>query len=454
MQPIAMNRVQTEKLVQIQEILRFDNLIGYLKMRFLCLPDMRSGHNVRYSIQDAALGAFSVFFTQCPSFLAHQKHLQETKGQNNATSLFQGMNLMSDNQIRNLLDPISPRHLTPVFEHIYQTLRDGGFIESYRCLNDTILIALDGVCYHSSPNVFCEQCYQRKHKNGTVTYSHSAITPVIVAPGNPHVISLPPEFITPQDGHEKQDSEHAATKRWLLEHAKHYRELGVTFLGDDLYDCQPICSAMLAEGCHFLLTCKPDSHKALYEFVDGLAQINKIQTVTANRRQGKQHYIDTYRFVNQIPLRDSDDALQVNLCELVTTNLTGKVVYKNAFVTDHLIEEKNVVDMVAAGRARWKIENENNNTLKTKGYNLEHNFGHGAQYLSQVLLTMNLLAFLYHTVLHFFDTAYQLIRAKLPSRETFFDDLRALTRYMYFENWSQLMRFMMHGLKINLHDSG
>ena len=28
---------------------------------------------------DAALGAFSVFFTQCPSFLAHQKHLQETK---------------------------------------------------------------------------------------------------------------------------------------------------------------------------------------------------------------------------------------------------------------------------------------------------------------------------------------------------------------------------------------
>ena len=110
--------------------------------------------------------------------------------------------------------------------------------------------------------------------------------------------------------------------------------------------------------------------------------------------------------------------------------------------------------MVAAGRARWKIENENNNTLKTKGYNLEHNFGHGAQYLSQVLMTMNLLAFLYHTVLHFFDTAYQLIRAKLPSRETFFDDLRALTRYMYFENWSQLMRFMMHGLKINLHDSG
>ena len=67
---------------------------------------------------------------------------------------------------------------------------------------------------------------------------------------------------------------------------------------------------------------------------------------------------------------------------------------------------------------------------------------------------MNLLAFLYHTVLHFVDVAYQLIRAKLPSRKTFFDDLRALTRYMYFENWNQLMQFMMHGLRIQLLDSG
>lgn len=96
---------------------------------------------------------------------------------------------------------------------------------------------------------------------------------------------------------------------------------------------------------------------------------------------------------------------------------------------------------------------ENNNTLKTKGYHLEHNFGHGKEYLSQLLLTMNLLAFLYHTVLHLVDTAYQLIRKKLPTRKTFFDDLRALTRYMYFNNWQQLLRFMMTGLEIELPNS-
>jgi hypothetical protein len=454
MQPIAEKITCPINAMPHQQFLRFDNLVGYLKMHFLCLPDARIGNNITYSMQDAALGAFSVFFTQSPSFLAHQKHLQETTGQNNATSLFQINKIMSDNQIRNLLDPVAPRHMTPIFEHVYQTLRDAGYIEQYRCLNNTILIALDGICYHSSENTFCEQCYQRKHKNGTITYSHSAITPVIVAPGNPHVISLPPEFITPQDGHDKQDSEHAATKRWLQEHAKQYKDLGVTFLGDDLYDCQPICEAMLAEGCHFLLTCKPDSHKTLYEWIDDLTRNGTVKTLIILRRQGKKTYTDTYRFVEHIPLRNSDDALHVNWCELVTTDASGKIIYKNAFVTDHAITEKNVVDTVKSGRARWKIENENNNTLKTKGYNLEHNFGHGTQFLSQVLLTMNLLSFLYHTVLHFVDTAYQLIRAKLPSRKTFFDDIRALTRYMYFDSWQSMMQFMMKGLKIPMPGTG
>ena len=45
-------------------------------------------------------------------------------------------------------------------------------------------------------------------------------------------------------------------------------------------------------------------------------------------------------------------------------------------------------------RGRWKIENENNNVLKTKGSHLEHNFGHGKQYLSAFMLSLNLLAFL------------------------------------------------------------
>ena len=141
----------------------------------------------------------------------------------------------------------------------------------------------------------------------------------------------------------------------------------------------------------------------------------------------KKTETDHYRFVNEVPLRDAEDALEVNWCELTTTRADGSVVYHNAFATNHAITGENVVEMVKAGRTRWKVENENNNTLKTKGYHLTHNFGHGKQHLATLLATLNLLAFLFHTVLGMSDAKYQLIRQTLPTRKTFFDDIRAST---------------------------
>jgi hypothetical protein len=46
-------------------------------------------------------------------------------------------------------------------------------------------------------------------------YSHAVMLAVVCTPGQEHVICLELEFITPQDGHAKQDSEQQATKRWV-----------------------------------------------------------------------------------------------------------------------------------------------------------------------------------------------------------------------------------------------
>ena len=86
--------------------------------------------------------------------------------------------------------------------------------------------------------------------------------------------------------------------------------------------------------------------------------------------------------------------------------------------------------------------------MKTKGYNLEHNFSHGKKNLSNLLLIMNLIAFLFHTLLEFFDKRYALIRKTLPRRKTFFEDLRALTRYVLHNSWNDLMCFMLEGLEL------
>ena len=64
------------------------------------------------------------------------------------------------------------------------------------------------------------------------------------------------------------------------------------------------------------------------------------------------------------------------------------------------------------------------------------------------MLSLNLLAFLFHTVLEWSDEHYALLCRVLARHQTFFEDIRALTRYMVFESWHHLMDFMMKGLKL------
>jgi hypothetical protein len=372
--------------------------------------------------------------------------MQRERGRNNATSLFGVERIPSTQQICNLLDPVDPAHLAPLSLAIVAALHRAGALESHRALGGGFLIALDGTQYFSSATLHCPNCSTRTRADGSVRYAHTAVTPVLLAPARETVFALPPAFVVPQDGHAKQDCELAASTRWLTCWARSIAAWGVTFLGDDLYCHQPFCEQVRAHGCHFLFVCLPQSHPTLYEWVGDFERAGALPTHTVTRWTGKQRLTDTYRYLNDLPLRDGDDALLVSWCELVTTDAAGRVLYRNAWASSHRITAKTVVAIVAAGRARWKIENENNNTLKTQGYRFEHNYGHGKQHLSAVLASLILLAYLVHTVLDLLDERYRAVRARLPSRRTFFEHLRALAQYFPFDTWEQLFDFMLEGL--------
>lgn len=164
------------------------------------------------------------------------------------------------------------------------------------------------------------------------------VTPVIVAPGQADVIPLVPEFIVPQDDHDKQDCETAAAKRWLSQHGERYSVLKVTVLGDDLYCHQPLCQQLLGQQFNFILVCRPESHTTLYEHLEGIT----LPTFTTKRWTGKVEETYTYRYLNGVPLKDDDDALLVNWCELTVRRPDGKVTYKNSFATNHLITNNTV----------------------------------------------------------------------------------------------------------------
>jgi hypothetical protein len=130
-----------------------------------------------------------------------------------------------------------------------------------------------------------------------------------------------------------------------------------------------------ADNIHFAAGTyvKPDSHKTLSEYLTGVDLPSKSQKV----RRGKQCATHIWRWMTDIPICDGDDALKINWLELVIKGAKGQIAYRNSFVTDLPVNTDNVAGLANVGRARWKIENETFNVLKTKGNNLEHNFGHG-----------------------------------------------------------------------------
>ena len=430
--------------------LGFDHLQTLLRQHTADLHDVRKpSPNTRYTVQNAALSAFGIFFTQSSSFLEYQRKLRQGRGHDNAQTLFGVEPIPSDNQIRKLLDPVAPSSFNPLFLEVFNHLDQQHLLEPFRFLDHQLLISLDGTQYFSSKTIHCQNCLTRQLSNGQTLYYHTAITPVVVCPGRSEVVALPPEYIMPQDGHEKQDCEQSAGKRWLMQYGAILAPHRVTLLGDDLYSKAPFCSLALQQGFNFILVCKPDSHRKFAQRLAFWQDQGLISQYEERERKGAVTEVTLYRFINDVLLKEGEQRLSVNWVEMTVVNAkTGEQLYYNTFITNHRLTQDNVAQVAQAGRGRWKVENENNNVLKTKGYHLEHNFGHGKQHLSATMLSLNLLAFLFHTVMEWSDDKYSLLRQVLVRRQTFFDDLRALTRYMVFESWSHLMDFMIEGLEL------
>jgi hypothetical protein len=381
-----------------------------------------------------------VFFMGSPSFLGRQRALGEGHGRSNCQTLFGMTAIPTDAYIRQMLDGAPPATFDPLF---FKAAETDGVLDPFRRLDGRVLIALDGTECFCSRKIHCPRCSTRKRCDGGTEYFHALLGASIVAPpsrapspGHQQVLPLPPAFIAPQDGAEKQDCERNAAKRWLMRHGPAVRPLRPVFLGDDLFACQPIATAVQQAGGNFIFTCKPTSHQTIAEYLAGAELEEHRQSVVI---RGKRT-TTIWRWLSAVPMRATDDALIVNWLSVEILNGKAKRTYYNSFITDLAVTAANVAELAACGRARWKIENETFNVLKTNGYNLEHNFGHGKETLASILVTLNLLAFAFHTAARLAVLAWREAVVARGATYRFFEHLRTVTAYVVFETWDHLLR--------------
>ncbi len=418
-------------------VVLLESLLMKVRDCFNSLKDARKGLNTSYSFSDVCMAGYSVFHLQSPSFLAHQERLEKKHTTHNGKTLFGFSKTPSHNQIRHLLDTIDPQDLNSLFDSLQSEVKKEDFSSQ-----EGLVVALDGTYFFSSERVCCARCLS-KTKEGKTRYFHAMLCPALIHPEQKCALPMAPEFILQEDGKEKQDCELNAAKRWINAKKDWLRQERVTLLGDDLFSRAPLISQVIElETVRFIFVAKPASHKYLQEWIQNFEK-KEGGNVKTTEKKGSKKLTYVYRFFKDIPLNATATSPLVNYFDILVKDEKEKIIYHNSFVTNHAIDEKNIHHIARMGRDRWKIENEAFNILKTKGYNLEHNFGHGHENLSNIFLCFNLIAFLIHHLCEVGDTLYQNLRRFFGERVRFFQTLATFLGAKLFTSWQEFFGFML-----------
>lgn len=424
------------KAPTVRKHLSADALFGLLRTGFTDIPDHRLG-DTAISLMDALMSAFAMFSLKSPSLLAFDQ--ERTEG--NLQRIYGIERAPCDTAMREILDPVEPEALRPLFKGVLRALQRGKVLEEMVFVQGHYLVALDGTGYFSSQLIHCASCLERHHRNGTITYAHQMLGAALIHPDRRAVIPLMPEPIVQQDGTEKNDCERNAAKRLIVKLRQDHPHLKLIVTEDSLSSNAPHIHVLQDHNLHYILGVKEGDHAYLFAHVAAAEQAGRVTYYERNDAEmGLRH---RFRFVSDVPLNEANRDLRVNFLECWEWD--HDQVQHFSWVTDLRVNKGTVYRLMRGGRARWRIENETFNTLKNQGYHFEHNFGHGYQHLSVVFALLMMLAFLVDQVQQLCCPLFQAVWTKLGSKRRLWERMRALFYDYILESMQHLLEALWYG---------
>src|SRR6195256_5490564 len=415
-----------------------DALFRLVHSGFASVPDNRVGET-EITLTDALMSAFAMFSLKAPSLLAFDKQ----RAEGNLKTIYGIAHTPCDTRMREILDPVSPKSLHPLFKSVFRQLQRGKALEPMAFSHGHYLLALDGTGYFSSQTIHCASCLHKVHRNGSITYYHQMLGAAIIHPDFREVIPLMPEPIVQQDGTDKNDCERNAAKRFLVKLRQDHPHLQFIVTEDSLSSNAPHIETLHEHGCHHILGVKEGDHAYLFTQVQAAEDAGRMTAYERHdRAAGVEH---RFRFLNDVPLNASRADVRINFMEY--WEISKDTLQHFSWVTDLRVSKRNVYTLMRGGRARWKIENETFNTLKNQGYHFEHNYGHGTQNLSVVFAMVMMLAFLVDQTQQLCCALFQAVWTKLGSKRLLWERMRALFYAYAFTSMRQLFEALLYGFK-------
>jgi len=418
----------------IRKFLSADGLINTIKRDILTSKYPKS-RRTTYSWTDCIMSGLAVFGFKMPSLLQFEKTLaNESMRRRNLRTLYGVKSVPSDTQLRERLDIVDPRELRKHFKKIFAYLQRGKVLESYQYLDGHYIISVDGTGQFSSKSVHCENCCEKHHKNGDITYYHHMLGAVLVHPEHKVVIPLAPEPIIKGDGATKNDCERNASKRLLTDLRREHPHLKILIVEDSLASNFPHLSLLDSLKMDYIVGAKSGDHNYMFNWIQDM----KATIYNRVDDNGTQHEFHCYK---NVPLNDANYNYRVNVIDYYETKPSGKKLHFT-WVTKLEVNADNVYQIMRAGRSRWRIENETFNTLKNQGYNFEHNYGHGYKNLCSVMSMLMMLAFLIDQIQLLCCRVYQKAKQEAGTFRALFESIRILMQHGVWVSWQSLYAYI------------
>ena len=415
-----------------------DALFRLVRSGFATLPDYRQS-DTDIALPDALMSAFAMFSLKSPSLLAFDKE----RAEGNLATIYGIERVPCDTHMREILDPVSPKLLRPLFKSVFVQLQRGKALEPMAFLDGHYLLALDGTGYFSSQTIHCASCLHKVHRNGSITYFHQMLGAAIIHPDMRAVIPLMPEPIVRHDGTEKNDCERNAAKRFIAKVRQDHPHLKFIVTEDSLSSNAPHIETLHAHGLHDILGVKEGDHAYLFQQVQGAEHTGRVTYYERHDRAAG--VVHRFRFVNDMPLNAANTDVRVHCIEY--WEIGEDKVQHFSWVTDLRVSKRNVSHLMRGGRARWKIANETCKTLQNQGDTFAHHYGHGEDTLSVVFAMRMLLAFFVDQAQQLCCALFQAVWTKLGSKRRLWERMRALFYDYAFASMRQLFEALLYGFK-------
>lgn len=317
-----------------------DALHDTLRRRFQDVADRRRQASCKFTMVDTLMSAFAMFATKEPSMLSYQDHHREL----HIEKPFQIAEVPSDTQMRDILDGSDIEPLHEAFADLFWEVQRSGELKRW---------LFDG------------------------KYYLLAVEPIVRS-----------------DGDKKNDCERNATGRLIRRVRKQHPKLNLLVIEDGLASNAPHIADLKRAKMHFLLGAKPGDHEHLFDQVVDAMDQDAVRVERARVSKAKHCFDSQTQYIENLELNKSNPDVRVNFLQHHEFDCeTSETLKCLSWVTDLDLSEKSLDLYQRGGRSRWRVENETFNTLKNQGYDLEHNYGHGKENLTTVLVLLMFLAF-------------------------------------------------------------